>query len=290
MHLKTHLQPLACLESIYTGGQVCHVRNTLFTASQGDIHICERVDGKDSVRRIETDDSVACFAVSPDFNYLVVCYSSLLIKIFSLADLALKRSFKAHIGPVLCVDFDPTSTLFCTGSADSTVKVWDVGKGHCTHNFKGHSGIISAVRFHPSKLMLASASDDCKVKTWDLKKSKCVATLDAHVSVVRSLQFTADGEYMFSAGRDQVFCKWQVSNWELILTVPIYESVEAMLLADYNGMTVVCTGGEKGIIRLWDIQDGSLIAEQDADVNVKHEIVLLVYATTNPVIVLRPMK
>jgi len=70
------------------------------------------------------------------------------------------------------MDFDPTSTLVATGSADSTIKIWDVEKGYCTHNFRGHSGVISVLKFHfdPDKLELYSGSDDCQIRIWDLRK------------------------------------------------------------------------------------------------------------------------
>jgi U3 small nucleolar RNA-associated protein 13 len=84
---------------------------------------------------------------------------------------------QAHEAPVLTMAFDATSTLVATGSADSTIKVWDVDRGHATHSFKGHSGVISALAFFNSKkgknrILLASASDDCKVRVWDLNSKR----------------------------------------------------------------------------------------------------------------------
>jgi U3 small nucleolar RNA-associated protein 13 len=72
------------------------------------------------------------------------------------------------------MDIDRTSSLVATGSADGTVKVWDIAGGFCTHNFKGHGGVISAVLFHPdqAKAWLYSGADDCTVRVWDLKTRK----------------------------------------------------------------------------------------------------------------------
>ena len=28
------------------------------------------------------------------------------------------------------------------GSADATIKVWDVRRGYCTHNFRGSTGVV----------------------------------------------------------------------------------------------------------------------------------------------------
>ena len=69
---------------------------------------------------------------------------------------------------------DTTSTLVATGSADSTVRVWDIDGGYCTHNFRGHGGVITALKFHPDikRLLLFSGADDCKIRVWDLKSRK----------------------------------------------------------------------------------------------------------------------
>jgi U3 small nucleolar RNA-associated protein 13 len=40
------------------------------------------------------------------------------------------------------MNFDMTSTLLATGSADTTVKLWDIERQYCTHNLKGHQGVI----------------------------------------------------------------------------------------------------------------------------------------------------
>jgi len=38
--------------------------------------------------------------------------------------------------------FDSTSTLLATGSADATVKVWDVVREYCTNNLRQHRGVV----------------------------------------------------------------------------------------------------------------------------------------------------
>ena len=68
-------------------------------------------------------------------------------------------------------------TLVATGSADKTVRVWDVAKGYCTHNFREHTDIIRTVYFHPdpNRLQLFSCSDDNTIRIFDLIDSNCIA-------------------------------------------------------------------------------------------------------------------
>jgi len=102
------------------------------------------------------------------------------------------------------MDFDASSTLLATGSSDSTVRVWDIVKGFCTHNFRGSHGVISIVRFHPYKLQLFSSAADCKLRLWDLGTSAQVAEKADHFSIVRGIAFSPDGDSMYSSGRDKV--------------------------------------------------------------------------------------
>eukprot|EP00911_Craspedida_sp_UC1_P001415 UC1_evm1s1065 len=145
-------------------------------------------------------------------------------------DGTVERQFKAHAAPVVAMDFDSTSTLLATGSADATVKVWDVIKGFCTHNFRGHRGVVGVVRFHPSVLRLVSSADDCQLRLWDLESSRCVAQADDHYSTVRGICFEANGRRLLTAGRDKVLHTWDADSLALEDTLPIFEAAEALVV------------------------------------------------------------
>ena len=233
---------------------------------------------------------ISCFAIKDKQKNtftLVVALQNCLLQIYHVDSeksendmrAVLFKQFKVHEAPVLTMDFDPTGTLIATGSADSTIKVWDVEKGHATHNFKGHSGIVSVVKFHPDpkKLLLASGSDDCKVRVWDLRKKNCLAVLDGHVSVIRGLSYTMDGAFLFSAGRDKMFSKWNLQDYSLEMSQPIFESIEAIQVVQFGPVEALCTAGEKGLLKFWATQDGQLIHEQVKDIEPSFEISQLLY-------------
>ncbi len=70
------------------------------------------------------------------------------------------------------VCFSPDGKRLASGSADRTVKVWDVEKGQELFTLTGHTDILRSICFSPDGKRLASASKDQTVKVWDLPPGK----------------------------------------------------------------------------------------------------------------------
>lgn len=222
---------------------------------------------------------------------MLVAHRSLALRFHTVDDFTLIRSVaRAHDAPITISTSDPTGSLFATGSADGTVKVWDATQGHCTHVFKGHGGVMSALYFdintaRPPRLV--TASDDCRVRVWDLSTRKALLNLDGHSSVVRGLAVTSDGKSIISGGRDKVYSVWDASTGKLQQTIPVYETLEGLGLCEVpvllptstsssseqvdgkgkgkkkqiEGQTkqVIWTAGDSGKIRFWDLETGQAI-------------------------------
>ncbi|KAI9349083.1 WD40-repeat-containing domain protein [Obelidium mucronatum] len=293
--LKTNFKASRSFAPIYTGGKTAiakivggRIGPFLISSVDKDINILGIESGNVDLAIVGEADEVTSFAVKPDGKHLVSATRSLLLNYIDLETGLVSRSWKAHEAPVLTMAFDKTSTLVATGSADSTIRVWDVDRGHATHLFKGHHGVISALSFYNGKgndILLASASDDCKVRVWNLKTKKCIFVLDNHVSVVRGVAFSNDGKFLVSGGRDKILNVWELSSGELFKTIPTHEAMEAVGLVPEatrrvlvknlslkNCNMIAYTGGEKGIVRLWDLESGDCITTQKSEVNSSHEI------------------
>ncbi|KAF9182509.1 U3 small nucleolar RNA-associated protein 13 [Haplosporangium sp. Z 767] len=294
IHLKTSFKSTQTIESIYTGGKVCISQDEqyLITTVGEDIDVIEIKTGKKLWRLKGDTEIITTFAVTPDGHTLVSASRSLLLKTWDLRTGTLTRSLKAHDAPIIVMAIDPTSTLVATGSADSTVKVWDIAGGFCTHNFRGHGGVISAVLFHPdqSKWWLCSGADDCTVRVWDLKSRKPVAVLESHVSVIRGLAVSNSGNTLISGSRDKVVNVWDLTTMSLATTYPIYETLESIGILqkskfqtignkDVSDKEMFYTAGDAGIIRIWDLKSGELIAKQKEEQGSKSGVSDVLYNT-----------
>ena len=72
-----------------------------------------------------------------------------------------------HTGQVTSVAISPDAKRIVSGSADKTVKVWDVATGRELLSLKGHTDAVRSVAFSPDGKRIVSGSGDKTVKVWD---------------------------------------------------------------------------------------------------------------------------
>ncbi|CCM03751.1 uncharacterized protein FIBRA_05897 [Fibroporia radiculosa] len=149
-----------------------------------------------------------------------------------------------------------------------------------------------------TKMQLVTASVDTRIRIFDLSAAaaktgaapKPEAVLEGHVSVPRGLDVSQDGKWLVSGGRDSVVLVWDISAKQsaaqktksskgkgkeaafspsLTKTIPVLERVEAvgLLRPDEDlagapseaGKLRFYTGGEKGVVRIWDAREGVVL-------------------------------
>lgn len=206
---------------------------------------------------------------------------------------------KAHEAPVALMATDPTSSLLATGSADGTVKVWDLAGGFCTHVFRGHGGVISALSWNVQAYQPGSSSRtvqlltgcvDGKVRVWDLQGSKQSASkpsavLSAHAGVVRSIGVAPGGHTIVSGARDQtlVFWDWKNNRWQRRDIVLAHERIEALGFVGDGASPLFYTAGSQGLLRLWDVRNGqevhrTQVLQPEEDEDALHGLTEALYA------------
>ena len=84
----------------------------------------------------------------------------------------LMRVISGHLGWVRCVDVDHTNDWFVTGSADRTIKIWDLGSGTLKLSLTGHISTVRGVAVSDRHPYLFSCGEDKQVKCWDLEQNK----------------------------------------------------------------------------------------------------------------------
>ena len=94
----------------------------------------------------------------------------------------LMRVVSGHLGWVRAIAIDPTNEWFVTGSADRTIKVWDLASGVLKLTLTGHISTIRGLAVSPRSPYLFSAGEDKMVKCWDLEYNRVIRNYHGHLS------------------------------------------------------------------------------------------------------------
>ncbi|XP_051934107.1 protein Atg16l2-like isoform X2 [Hippocampus zosterae] len=96
-----------------------------------------------------------------------------------------------------------------TGSADGTVRIWDLQRAACVHLAQASSFCSDVVC---SENVAISGHFDRKIRLWDTRLSGCVRCLSAQGKVT-SLDLSADGRHLLSCCRDDGLQLHDVRRW-----------------------------------------------------------------------------
>ena len=98
-----------------------------------------------------------------------------------------------------------------SGSTDGTVRVWDLGEGHCTAVLKEHTDAVVDLAVTKDGRTAVSGSSDRTIRVWDLASGRCTAVLEGHTGRIDSVAVTADGRTVVSRSDNRWVCVWDVA-------------------------------------------------------------------------------
>ncbi|EED15266.1 small nucleolar ribonucleoprotein complex subunit, putative [Talaromyces stipitatus ATCC 10500] len=314
---KTTFEASRTLHPIYTGGSTSlDASGRILASCVGEDALIVDLTTGDQLASLEGDgELITSLAITPSASHVVVCSRSMSMRFYSLTpfnidekgpiETTLLRTVKAHTSPVVTTAIDPTGTLLATGGADGSIKVWDIRGGFITHTFHGHGGVVTALNFFEAitnvgerngskrtnkkqndddgeaersrTIRLASGDEEGKMRVWDLHKKKPIASLESHVSVVRSLSYSPVENTLLSASRDKTVIIWDAKTWKSRRIIPVLESIES---AGFISDTSLCfTGGERGVLRIWDTNRGGEIIQQQEEGSETDAIITTQYSS-----------
>lgn len=160
-----------------------------------------------------------------------------------------------HSNEIQSIVFSPDGKILASGSADNTIKIWDVKKGKEIRTITGHSAGVESVAFDPDGKILASGSHDKTTKIWEWRTGEELCTLRGHGDSVKAVAFSPDGQTLATCSRDSTIGIWDVKTSREIHTLTGHSVVVFSVAFHPDGKTLASGSGDK-TIKLWDVKTG----------------------------------
>lgn len=122
-------------------------------------------------------------------------------------------------------------------------------------------GPLTSLCFDPAGRLLFAGGEDRTITVWELGSEK-KAVLRGHDSWIGALAAAPDGSAVVSAGFDDTLCWWPAAAEaaEPLRRVRAHDGWIRALAVSPDGQWLA-SGGNDRVLRLWNLQDGSLVRE-----------------------------
>ncbi|KAL6186303.1 hypothetical protein ACLB2K_042424 [Fragaria x ananassa] len=169
------------------------------------------------------------------------------------------RVISGHLGSVGAIAFDPSNEWFSTGSADRTIKIWDVATGKLQLTLTGHTGQIRGLAISSKHTYMFCDGDDKDVKCWDLTQNKVIRSYPGHLSSVYCLATHPTLDVLLTGGRDSVCRIWDIRTQTHVHAFLGHHSTVCSVFTRPTDPQVV-TGSHDSTIKFWDLRGGKAMS------------------------------
>lgn len=167
------------------------------------------------------------------------------------------RCLMLHVNcPVYSVVLDSARNQACSGSMDSTVRVWNLQTGECQHTLTGHASLVGLLGLSPSYLVSAAA--DSTLRIWDPDTGELRNTLAAHTGAITCFQHD---EFKVLSGSDGTLKMWDVRDGTIVRD--LLTGIIGVWQVVFEGRWCVAASNRQDatVLDVWDFGDG----EEDDD-------------------------
>ena len=172
------------------------------------------------------------------------------------------KTLSGHGEMVHTVAFSPDGALAASGSADKTVRIWNLADGKEVRSIAAHASSVYAVAFSPDGKQIASGGMDKIVKIWNVADGAEVKKLEGHEEGIFCIAFVDEGKALLTGSSDRSIRKWHIGDGKAVHTFLGHQGW-VIGLAPFAPKNRIFSGDYAGNLLVWEPEKGqSLFAQK----------------------------
>ncbi|CAD8214568.1 unnamed protein product [Paramecium octaurelia] len=167
-----------------------------------------------------------------------------------------------HSSTIYSICYSPDGTILASGSADKSIRLWDVKIGQQIAKLDGHQHEVHSISYSPDGITLASGSFDKSIRLWDVMTAQEKTKLDGHQYEVHSICYSPDGTTLATGSSDYSIRLWDVKTGQQRAKLDGHSDYVRTICYSPDGTTLASDNDDKSI-RLWDVKTEQQKAKLD---------------------------
>lgn len=172
---------------------------------------------------------------------------------------------RGHTGTITCLAVSPDGSLLASGSADRTIRVWNVQNWRESAILRGHASGLASIAFSPDGKQLASVGREGVLCLWDPRSGQELYRSPSQHRSLNAVAYSPDGKLLATAGDDLVLKLWdavtgrELAQLEWETNYQLNQSKVLYCLAfSPDGKTLAAGGWNDGVVHFWDVATRTL--------------------------------
>lgn len=145
-----------------------------------------------------------------------------------------------------------------SGSADTTLRLWDLSRGCCVAMLQGHSAAVLCVVANWPAHNALSGSADQSLRLWDIEHMRCVEVFQGHKGAVTCIAADWSGQVAISGSADRTLRLWGLDCGTCSQILTGHQSAVCAVVANWAKAQALSSSLDSELI-LWDLECGQCI-------------------------------
>jgi WD40 repeat protein len=165
-----------------------------------------------------------------------------------------------HSEVILSHAISPDGRLLVSGSADSTIKLWDIATANLLATLYGHRDAVTSVAFLPDGKSIISGSLDSTVRFWDVE-SRREGRVGNTGSSVLAVVYAPSINRLVTRQLDGSWNVRELKSGVLVSSFKAGGGLKAVYAWSSDGSMIATCAYRDSILRLWETGSGTLLHE-----------------------------